>query len=85
MDQETLTLLEFPQLLHIVQSFAHSSMGKEEVGRIRPAIPRDELKQRIARVEEAIRLSSSATRLDFRELEDPDETLAHLSVQGETF
>jgi DNA mismatch repair protein MutS2 len=83
MDQETLTLLEFPQLLHIVQSFAHSSMGKEEVGRIRPAIPRDELKQRIARVEEAIRLSSSATRLDFRELEDPDETLAHLSVQGE--
>jgi DNA mismatch repair protein MutS2 len=83
MDQETLTLLEFPQLLQIVESFAQSPMGKNEVRGIRPGIAPELLRPRMARVAEAIRFTSSGTRLDFRELEDPDEILARLPVAGE--
>ena len=83
MDQETLSLLEFPQLLDIVQSFAHSSMGQAETRRLLPGLSEQELRLRLSRVEEAIRWTSAGSRPDFREIQDPSELLARLSVAGE--
>jgi DNA mismatch repair protein MutS2 len=83
MDQETLSLLEFPQLLDIVQSFAHSPMGQAEARRLLPGLAETELRLRLSRIQEAMSYSASGSRLDFHEIEDPLELLARLSVAGE--
>ena len=83
MDHETLSLLEFPQLLGIVETFAHSPLGKAEIREVRPGLSEDELQARLARVAEAIRFTSAGTRPDFTHIEDPAESLARLSVTGE--
>ncbi|RPJ59281.1 MAG: hypothetical protein EHM23_14615 [Acidobacteria bacterium] len=83
MDQETLDLLEFLQLLGIVETFAHSPLGKAEIRDVRPGLGEDELQARLARVAEAIRFTSAGTRPDFTHIEDPAESLSRLGVSGE--
>ncbi len=83
MDHETLTLLEFPQLLGIVETFAHSPLGKAEIRDVRPGLAEDELQARLARVAEAVRFTSAGTRPDFTHIEDPAESLTRLTVIGE--
>ncbi len=83
MDHETLTLLEFPQLLGIVETFAHSPLGKAEIRGVRPGLTEEELQARLARVAEAVRFTSAGTRPDFTHIEDPAESLSRLGVSGE--
>jgi len=83
MDHETLTLLEFPQLLGIVETFAHSPLGKAEIRDVQPGLTQQELEARLARVAEAIRFTSAGTRPDFTHIEDPAESLSRLGVSGE--
>ena len=83
MDHETLTLLEFPQLLGIVEAFAHSPLGKAEIRDVQPGLAQEELQARLARVAEAIRYTSAGTRPDFTHIEDPAESLSRLGVSGE--
>ncbi|MFB3905028.1 MAG: endonuclease MutS2 [Acidobacteriota bacterium] len=83
MDYETLNLLEFPQLLGIIETFAHSPLGKAEIRDVRPGLTEQELQARLDRVAEAIRFTASGTRPDFMHIEDPAEPLTRLAVSGE--
>lgn len=83
MDQRTLRLLGFSRILEIIQTFAQSSLGKEQVLRIAPLTDRQEIDRKLARVEEGRRYRAEKDVPDFGRLQDPQATLENLAVQGQ--
>lgn len=83
MDSQTLHVLGFPKVLDIIQSYAHSSMGKAVVARLSPSIDRREIEERLARVNECRAFADRKGRLSFSHLQDPSPVLTNLAIEGQ--
>ncbi len=83
MDQETLSLLEFPSVLAILERFAHSPEGKTAISGIRPSTDRAVIEDGLASIAESAAYIAEQTRPSFRALPDSRPLLASLAVQGQ--
>ena len=83
MDQETLSLLEFPRVLAILEAFAHSPEGKTSISRIRPSTDRAAIEDGLASITECAAYIAEVARPSFRTLPDSRLLLASLAVQGQ--
>lgn len=83
MDEETLSLLEFPELLELVQRFAQSGAGRARIGELRPQRDPDAIRQVLDEVEEAVRFLSEQGRPSQQDLDDPGPVLERLAWPGE--
>ena len=83
MDQQTLSLLGFPDILRIIQRFTHSPLGKAHVSRMVPLAVLGEIEERLARVEECRRYIEGTGRPAFHQLQDPHPILASLAIEGQ--
>ena len=83
MDQETLSLLEFPKVLSIVERFAHSSEGKVAVSQIEPSNNRSAIEEQLALVAECSDYTAEEGRPSFRTLPDSRPLLSSLAVRGQ--
>lgn len=79
MDLETLRLLEFDQVLEIIEGFAQSPAGKQRVRETAPGSDSAVVRDRLAAVEEASRFTDHNGGLRFDELEDTADILRALS------
>ncbi len=71
MDTETLSLLDFPRLLDLIQGFAHCPLGVEQIRKIAPGKPVEQITVQLAQIEEALRYRAAGGRFDLRHLENP--------------
>lgn len=83
MDQDTLTLLEFPQVTRILQRFAHTSLGGEALNELTPLKERREIEERLSLVAEARRWIEEKGRFSLRHVADPAAILEKLQNPGE--
>ena len=83
MDQQTLSLLGFPEILQIIQRFAHSPLGKAQVSRMAPLTVLGEIEERLEEVEECRRYIEGTGRPAFHQLQDPHPILASLAIEGQ--
>ena len=84
MDQETLSLLEFPSVLSILERFAHSPEGKTVVSSIGPSTDRAAIEDRLETIAECTTYIAEEGRPGFRTLPDSRPLLASLAVQGQS-
>ncbi|MDA2937798.1 endonuclease MutS2 [Acidobacteria bacterium AH-259-A15] len=82
MDQETLSLLDFPRVLKLVENLAQSPLGKSEIARLSPSKNRRNVEEKLALVEESCRYVLEQGRAAFHGFEDPRPILTDLSIQG---
>ena len=83
MDAESLSLLEFPQVLKLIGEFAHSSVGKAEIASLTPSFARKRIEDRLALLKECVHYTHQQGRIEFAALEDPRPILQSLSTQRE--
>ena len=83
MDQETLSLLEFPSVLSILERFAHSPEGRTAVSRIRPSTDRPAIEDGLETIAECTAYTAEVGRPGLRTLPDSRPLLANLAVQGQ--
>jgi DNA mismatch repair protein MutS2 len=83
MDQESLALLEFPELLEIIRGFAQSPPGKARLDALSPHEELSQAKHRLGLVEESMRYASSGGRPAFHHLEDLEPVFSYLGIRGQ--
>ena len=83
MDAETLSLLEFPQVLKLIGEFTHSSVGKAEIASLTPSFARKRIEHRLRLLKECVHYTHQQGRIEFIALEDPRPILQSLSTQRE--
>jgi DNA mismatch repair protein MutS2 len=83
MDQESLSLLEFPDLLGILQGFAQSAPGRARLAELRPLGDLARMTHRLGLVEETTRYASSSGRPGFHHIEDLEAVFSYLGIQGQ--
>jgi DNA mismatch repair protein MutS2 len=83
MDQESLSLLQFPELLGILQGFAQSAPGQERLAALRPLEQLSETAHRLGLVEESMRYASTSGRPGFHHLQDLETVFSYLGIQGQ--
>ena len=83
MDEQTLDLLEFSQVLSILEGLAQSTLGRQKVREMAPLTRLDDLQHQFACLQECRDYADREDRPHFAHLEDPGPSLHRLSVQGQ--
>ncbi len=83
MDKHTLDLLQFTEVLGILEGFAQSALGQRKVREMAPLTCLEDIQHRFACFEECRYYADREDRPSFAYLEDPGPSLDRLSVEGQ--
>ncbi len=82
MNDQSFKILEYVELLTLVQRGAQTPMGREQVAALQPLANPGMLRQALTALAECIELRQRGVAWSFAELTDPAETLARLHIAG---
>ena len=82
MNDQSFAILEYDDLLALIQRRTQTPMGRKRVETLRPLDNPAELRQALAALAECVELRSRRVVWSFAELGDPSESLARLEIAG---
>ncbi|MCU1264269.1 MAG: MutS2 family protein [Acidobacteria bacterium] len=82
MNDQSFTILEYAELLALVQRGAQTPMGRARIASLQPLTDLEKLRQSLAAVSEYVELRQRGAVWSFAELSDTGESLARLRIAG---